>query len=259
MGRRKTAEEYGEEITSLHYRLEDLERRGKQDGDQYAELVDKLRDRRAKWAERLQITVHVANNEQKPWTADLIQYTTATETITVDTQPMPPKSKTGYDQTGDYNFFIETYQKWGGMVAERKTATDLYGTLFSRDENRNWQRARFAREVDRFQADERFNRFAVFAECNLFDFLSYVPRFHPETKKYNAAREDPVNTTQKRAAIAALAVKGTPVLWCGSRKAAALLYAHMIRAWCRDNYGHILGLRPAELGGHTPNGDGREQ
>jgi hypothetical protein len=242
---KKTATAYGQEIRDDHLALQDILAQDHVDLHTLP-LYHEMRDRIRPWAERLAIEVQVARNEQRPWTADEIVYITAHGPVTVTTKPMPTKALSGYNQVADYNFYIKDYDFFGGFAAERKTKDDIYQTLFSRDENRNWQRDRLYREISRFDSDPRFQDvrggLAIFAECNLYDFLIHAPRFDPETKKYNHAHTDPVNPTQKRSAVAQLITGGTPIIWCGNRKAAATLYAHCIRAWCRGNYYQILGL-----------------
>ena len=58
----------------------------------------------------------------------------------------------------------------GGLVVERKTLDDLYGTLMNKE-----QRSRLYREIARYEGDKRFNRFMLIAECTYEDFLQYVP------------------------------------------------------------------------------------
>jgi hypothetical protein len=242
VGKRKTAIEYGQEIKDLHYLLLDRQRRGLAPNENSLKQERQLHDRLTKWSERTEVVVFIANNEQRPWTKAQMQYTTSQDTITVATAPMPTKDKSGYDQVGDYNFFLPEYKAWGAIVGERKSREDLYQTLFSRDEDGNWQRERFSREQKRFEVDDRFKIFQIYVEADLYDFLTYIPRFDPDTKKYNHDREQPVNTTQKRSALASLQAKGYHVVWGGSPDAAAKLYAHTIRQWIRQNYADIMGL-----------------
>lgn len=243
----KTALSYGEDIRARHIDLEAILAQDPARDITVLAEYEEMRDRIRTWAVRLDIQVHRAKNEQNGWTQDEILYITADGLVTAQVMDMPTKAESGYNQVADYNFFIPEYSAWGGLAVERKSKDDLYQTLFSRDENMNWQRDRLYREVNRYHADPRFDTFLIFAECNLYDFLIHAPRFDPNTKKYNHSHEDPVNPTQKRAAITQLMIGGTPIIWCGNRKAAATLYAHSIRAWNRSRYYQVLGLQPLAI------------
>jgi len=130
------------------------------------------------WAAKLNITVQVANNEKLPWGADEIGYPCISMLLKKDSQSR---------QTGDYVAYLDDYDQFGGLVVERKTLDDIYGTLMNRD-----RRDRLYREIARADEDTRFNRFHLIAECTYEEFLNYVPEIFvftqdsaPETLKKN--------------------------------------------------------------------------
>ncbi len=168
---KKSITTYEVEIRELHAELIDY--------PDSKTLHNRLSARLGKWQAMLEITVLAANNEQKPWT---------TEEIGLQTKPMHLKSISGFDQVGDYQFFIGgAINQWGGLLIERKTVEDSYGTLMNRE-----QRSRFYREVLRYEQDDRFNQFHLIAECTYGEFLNYVPSIFvftadsaPETMRKN--------------------------------------------------------------------------
>lgn len=223
------------------------------------------------WATLLNITIHVANNEQKPLPEHMLGHTVV---------PMDLKATTGYDQTGDYIFTIENYphlpdwNRYGGIIFERKSISDLYGTLFG-------DRERFYDEIDRFYSLPWADMFIVLVEGYKEDFDDYVPyrkycKFckstrtekNTEGKKVLLCTAKPTprpvkaasscfafrdkQTREERLAIAqnskdatidALNVRpGVQVEWCGSRDNMARTIKGMIRQWCMQNYERVLGL-----------------
>lgn len=202
------------EIIMLHDRLQH------QPDDEKAS--GKLNYRLSKWIDKLDITIFVAQNEQLPWTENEIGY---------PTRPMPPKETVGYQQTGDYQFFIDGHSgrfqdKFGGLLIERKTCQDFYGTLFG-------NRDRFYREIDRFHDDPRFEKMIVVVECDTTAWLHYMP---PNTKEKTSL------VPQKIATLASLENRGVSVVFAGDRTLAARFYRDCIRMWCMRNYARIIGI-----------------
>ncbi len=190
-------------------------------------LQNKLSYRLGKWVSMLDIVVMAANNEQKPYTSD---------ELGMNVKQMYTKAVSGFDQVGDYQFFIcGDINQWGSLLIERKENSDLYGTLMNRD-----SRERFYRELDRYVADKRFTQMLILVEGTLQDFLSYAPKF--QGKSYNKNHSG-ANVASRRATIAGLYARGIPVVWCGSRAQAVKLYPQLVRQWCIKNYTAILNIQ----------------
>ncbi|WP_440952051.1 ERCC4 domain-containing protein [Methanococcoides sp. FTZ1] len=212
----KSRQDYEEEITQLHHEIQEYK-----GTEAEARLQNRLRGQLHGWYDRLDITIFVANNEQLPWSE---------EEIGLPTRPMLPKKTTTFDQVGDYVFFVNGSkpfdQCFAGLVVERKTCQDLYGTLMNRD-----HRERLYREIQRFEDNHRFNQFRIFAECDIMEFLNYRPP--------NAPDDRPL-INEKIGAIASLSARGAPIFFCGSRKAAATIYRSMVKQWVIKNYDKVI-------------------
>ena len=160
MANTKSVDYHAANILQLHV---DLHKLPPQHLD-YEKIEDQLSRQLTAWVKKLDFNVRVAQNEQQPWTD---------EELGLVTIPMEKKAASGYNQTGDYIFEILNDDQsitTGGLVVERKTLEDLYGTLMNRD-----QRSRLYREIARYETDPRFNRFHLIAECTYEEFLEYVP------------------------------------------------------------------------------------
>lgn len=213
----KSRQDYEQEIHELHHVIKEYD-----DPEVVAKLKNRLRGQLNAWYDHLDITVFVANNEQLPWSA---------EELGMKTRPMILKKQTGFDQVGDYIFFVNTGMRsfdkcFGGLVVERKTCADLYGTLMNRD-----HRERLYREIERFQDNPRFNQFRIFTECDILDFLNYRPP--------NAPDNNPL-LDEKIGAIASLSARGAPIFFCGSRPAAAKIYKSMVKQWVIKHYDRVI-------------------
>lgn len=161
MSKIKSLDDYGATILQLSVELSHL--------PPYHPSFDKKNDRLSrqlsKWSGKLSITIHVANNEKLPYKSSEVGYPCI---------PMTTIKEGGARQTGDYVAYLNDYDMYCGLVIERKGGVlgveDLYGTLMNKE-----QKSRFYREISRYEADPRFNRFILLAECNYEDFLQYVP------------------------------------------------------------------------------------
>lgn len=100
-------------------------------------------------------------------------------------------------------------------------------------------RERFYREIDRFQADPRFDSMVIMVEGSMQDFLEYSPKFNGNTYNKNHTG---ANVASHRSTVAGLFARGVPVLWCGNRAQAVKLYPQMVRQYCIKNYAKILNL-----------------
>lgn len=206
----KTRAEYEFEIRSLRDAIRD-------DPGNAEEYQHKLDYRISKWIDLSEIIIFGANNEQTPWTDEMIGYPVV---------PMPTKQSCGFDQVGDYQFAIDCnldFAKcFGPLVVERKAKEDLYGTLFG-------NRDRFYREIARFEADPRFHQMIVIVESSLHEWLSYNP-----------PGGNGVGTSQKLASLASLQARGIPVHFAESPRLAATLYKHFVRQSIHKNWGRWI-------------------
>lgn len=231
MGKRKTEEDYESDITILHRELLITP-----DSDA---IQKKIAYRVKKWMSFLDVRVYVASNEQRAWTAEMIGF---------PTEPMPTKKDSGYDQVGDYVGVIKSpggVGKYGGgkyisILIERKSIDDLYNTLVTEGD-----RQRFYREIDRFYADERFDKMLIMVEGAISDFLLYQPEFNGAEfdykRRFDTKKNDIIND-KKMTVLADMAVAGVPVIFCDNATIAATLYGRMIREYIRKNYARIIGL-----------------
>jgi len=223
MPQKKTIQQYGEEIKSLHEALKEY--------PDSESIQSKLNTRVGSWAKLIDITIFAAQNEQIPWTSEDLGY---------PVRPMLLKEKSGLQQVGDYQAYYSGpgFAWWVGILAERKGGKkgceDLYSTLMGTENC-----ARFYREITRFKDDPRFTQMVVIAECTLNDFLLYSPAFNGKERNVNHIG---ANVEARRGKIASLYTRGVPVLFAGTRKNAIELYKGLIRQWIKQNYASILKL-----------------
>ena len=154
----KTAQAYADDVRNFHAKLQ------KDPGSD--KLKKQLSYRLREWSTRVPIVIRVAKNETKPWTE---------EELELPVFSMEKKNHTGFNQVGDYHFEVSLGDRivTGGLVVERKEVSDLYGTLLNQN-----RRERFNREIDRFQADPRFDLMTIMVEGTIGEFLSYVPEVY---------------------------------------------------------------------------------
>lgn len=212
----KNKADYEKEIIELHHNIKEY------DGtDAICKLQNRLRGQLNGWYNKLDICVFAANNEQLPWSEEELQ---------MKTRPMLTKQQTTFNQVGDYVFVVNGPKPldkcFGGLVVERKTCQDLYGTLMNRD-----NRERLYREVQRYEDNPRFNQFRIFAECDMMEFLNYRP---PTSKDKNPL------ITEKMGAIASLSARGAPIFFTGSRQAATMMYKSMVKQWILKHYDRVI-------------------
>lgn len=228
MGKVKTIEQYANEIKEL-YPLLLLEY---PDSDT---LQKSIKQKVGAWEKLLDITIFQAQQERKEehlgWSEKDLGYPVKT---------MPLKSQGNHKQVGDYQVRYSGggVAGWVGILVERKGGKkgmeDLYGTLINADNC-----ARFYREIETFQADERFSLMVVIAECTLTDFLLYVPAFSGNKRNYDHVG---ASVESRRAKINSLYIRGVPVLFAGTRTMAIEMYRGLIRQWILRNYVSILKL-----------------
>jgi len=217
MGKKKTQKDYEQNIKEFHNMLLDP------DCENREKVKGQLKRRIDEWAKFLTITAQVPNNEQKPWTA---------KEIGLPIETMPLKSKSGFDQTGDYTLHItgEDIDFTGGLVVERKSIGDMHNTIHNND-----NRDRLLREIKRFHEDPRMSTFVIFAECSYTDLMKY----HPPTNKM----KQPAWKRRERIKVklASFVARNIPVYWCDDRKTAARFFKLCAEQWVKKNYALILG------------------
>ena len=188
-------------------------------------LQNKINYRLGKWVNLLDIIVFRANNEQLPWKED---------EIGLKIKPMANKKTSGFYNVADYQFFIQNYNCFGGLIIERKTTEDFYSTMM-RSENRR----RLYRELSRYEADSRFSQMIIMVEGTMQDFLKYAPKF---TGKIYNKNHVGANVESRRATIAGLYARGIPILWCGSREQAVKIYPQLVKQWIVKHYDELIEI-----------------
>ena len=200
----------------------------------------RLRENKESWYEHdVQVIVQVANNEQLPWTV---------AEIGLMLEPMKQKKHTGSAQVGDYNFTViyKDRATTGGIVGERKSFSDLLGTLSDHEHYIN-----LMQEVERFNVDDRFSIFKIYAECSKHDFMNWKPSNVVHNVKRLQNEDYVIKDPEKRlkdwqavmrGKLAVLQARGASVSWEGSRKEAALQFNNDVRHWCLKNYELIVGV-----------------
>ena len=171
------------------------------------------------WYNTLIITAQVPGNEKLPWSVS---------EIGMPIEPMPLKQQSGYNHVGDYNIRIRgnNIDMVGGLVGERKSMEDMYGTIMHSDHSE-----RLHREIDRFHSDPRFDTFIIFAECTNKEFI----------KHRNVGNHGTDLTNAKNGKCASLFLDGAPIWWCGTRQNAALLFKFAAKQWIVKNWEKVMG------------------
>jgi len=200
----------------------------------YEKLQDQLSRQLTAWSGKLSITIHAASNEQRPWLSSELGYSVI---------PMATKQISGTPQTGDYIFYLDDYDRFGGFCIERKgvtrkngrmTGCDLYSSFAIKDNRR-----RFYAEVERYHRDPRFDMMVLIAECSFGEYLSFRPTFNG--RNYNAANPG-MSVAARRATMAKLITMGCSVFFAGTRHEAIEHYKDLITQWCRVHYKEIIGI-----------------
>lgn len=165
--------------------------------------------------------VYVANNEQRPWTAEEIGFPTF---------PMPTMKDGGSRQVGDY------YAMYDGVavpiLVERKSLQDAYGS-FIVEKNR----ARLYAEIVRFQDDPRFDEFVIIVEATRAQFMAYYPWAAVSWHKERGSLKRFFGATRKKKAtvIEHLSERGAHIVFAGSRQDAALTFREMISSYINNH------------------------
>lgn len=211
MARKKLQSEWERDVRDLYDALQDYPESTKLQSAYWQQLTG--------WYNTLIITVQIPGNEKLPYTP---------LELGMMTEKMPLKSESNYDQIADYNIRIrgEGIDMVGGLVAERKSLPDLFGTLLHGDSS-----LRLYREVDRFYKDNRFDTFVILAECTDQQFMNYLPDDHEGSTDL---------THSKLGKIASLFTRGTPVWWCGNHTGAALRFKYLTKQWIFKNWQTVM-------------------
>lgn len=192
----------------------------------------KLKYNLNKWSDKVDTIVYIPGNEQKPWTDSMLG---------CRTEKMPTKAKSGYLQVGDYHMYLPEFDKYVGICAERKSVDDIYSTLLT-------GLKRFNREITRFQEDDRFESFIIFAECTQEEFINHRPVFKGKWFNKQAAHMKASsvhhNESNKRGVMNALLARGVAINFAGNRKKAAEDFVDVCRKWIKYNYQEILEISP---------------
>ena len=210
MAKKKLQEEWESEIRDLHDALHDYPDSNSLKSSYSAQLTG--------WYDTLVISAQVPGNEKLPWTI---------MEMGMPIEPMPLKKDSGFNHVGDYNIRIrgEDIDMVGGLVGERKSMEDMYGTVMHSD-----QSERLHREIDRFHSDTRLDTFIIFAECTNAEFI--------EHRNVGNHRTDLTNA--KNGKCASLFLDGAPIWWCGTRANAALLFKFAAKQWVVKNWNKVM-------------------
>jgi len=197
-------------------------------------LQDRLSRQLTSWGGKLSVTIHAASNEQQPWLSSEIGYPVV---------PMATKQQSTMRQVGDYIFYLDDYDMFGGLCIERKgvtrkngrmTGCDLYSSFAKKDNRR-----RFYAEIERYHRDPRFNMMQLIAECSNGEFLSFKPAFNGG--QYNKCNYG-MNVASRRGTMAKIEAMGCSVFFAGTRYEAIEHYKDLIIQWCRVHYKDILNI-----------------
>lgn len=219
----KTHEDYAAEIRQLHAtpcRNEDQEKR--------------LGTCITKFAQRVPLVFHVAQQEKEEYTA---------ADLGCPTLPMPLMADTGLKQVGDYACYLPDYDRYSGVIWEKKgvSATgshDMYqtmlGEVYTKDGNKTKLRDRFVREIDAYLHRQEFDIMIVGVESTEMQFLAYRPDGQP-----GASIESRHALWKHLEARFGYRVR---VDWLGSRKLCCRMLVEENRVWVKYNYKEVLGL-----------------
>lgn len=162
------------------------------------------------------IKVYVANNEQKPWTAEEIGFPTF---------PMHTMKACGWRQTGDY--YATCNDRVVPILVERKSLQDAYGS-FIIEKNR----ARLYAEIDRYQDDARFDEFVIIIEATRAQFMAYYPWAAVQWHKERGSLKRFFGATRKKkeTVIQHLEERGAEIIFADSRQGAASVFSTLVAA-----------------------------
>jgi len=235
VGKIKTIQEYEAEITEIHALIIE--------SPSDTKLKESLDRKLSKWASLVEVTVFVANNEQKPLTSDEIGYLTKPMLTEKEYEKMYGKGK-GAKQVADYQAFLTfgSRGEWCTTLVERKGGQkgceDFYGSLMNKE-----GRGRFYNEIGRYEIDSRFKRMIVLVKSTLPELMTYVPQFCGKNRNVDhigACAESRYGT------VASLYIQDVPVLFCGTRYIMAKMYHKLIQQDIIKNYAYYLELDKKE-------------
>lgn len=232
MGKKKSFQDYEADIRTFHV-----------DGK-----LDKAHHRATKWSELVPLTFQIANNEQKPYTEELKE-------LGHNVEEMPPKADLGFQQTGDYLCYLPDYGCYTGVLWERKSKQDAYGT-FIHDQKR------FYAELTRACENKTIDYMLIGVECTRDKFISTgtMSAVKKEVIKGGVKSKVVVRdskgkpklaygrgaTPQSRLAIVESIAPRTlykvNIRWHSARKYAIRDLVKQNQLWLKYNYAKVLGL-----------------
>jgi len=205
MGKKKTFHDYEADIRKFHAA-----------GD-----FEKAHHRAAKWSELVPLTFQIANNEQLPYTEELKELAHGVE-------EMPPKAILGHNQIGDYLCYLPDYECYTGVLWDRKSKSDAYGTLVHGQD-------RFFRESEHACENQLFDYLLIGVECTRDKLLLYRP--NGMTGASQASRHGIIENLPPRFKYQ------VNFQWYGSRKYAIKGLVKQNQYWLKYNYAKVLGLK----------------
>lgn len=210
MARKKLQSEWESEIRDLYDALHDYP-----DSDS---LKRSYSSKLTGWYNTLVVSAQIPGNEKLPWQIS---------ELGMPTEPMPLKQTSGFNHVGDYNIRIRGagIDMIGGLVGERKSLEDMYGTIMHSD-----QSERLHREINRFHSDPRFDTFIIFAECTNQEFIDHR----------NIGKHGTDLTNSKNGKCASLFLDGAPIWWCGDRVNAAIKFKFAAKQWIVKNWLKVM-------------------
>jgi len=233
MGKTKTSQDYEADIRKFHAA-----------GD-----FDKAHHRASKWSELVPLTFQIANNEQLPYAEELKELGHSVE-------EMPPKALLGFQQTGDYLCYLPDYGCYTGVLWERKSKTDAYGT-FIHDQKR------FYAELKRACDNENVDYMLIGVECTRDKFIStgtmsavkkevikdgiktkvVVRDSKGKPKVSYSSGASPQSRLAIVESIAPRTLYKVNIRWHSARKYAVRDLVKQNQYWLKYNYAKVLGLQ----------------
>jgi len=237
MAKKKTYKDYEADIRKFHAA-----------GD-----FDKLWRRVDKWAGLVPLTFLIANNEQLPYTEELIE-------LGHEVAEMPEKALLGFQQTSDYLCYIAPYKRYTGVMWERKSPDDAINTFVHGQD-------RFYAELKRACENPLVDYMLIGVECTRDKFISMG---HMSAVKKTITTKDAKGKSVKRKVVVkdsngkpktAYSAGATAqsrlaivesigprtlykvnIRWHSARKYAVNDLVKQNRMWLKYNYVKVLGL-----------------
>lgn len=184
---------------------------------------NRLHDVIKRWADRVPLVFDVSQQEKEPYTED---------ELGCSIRPMPLMQDTGLKQVGDYACYLPDYDKYTGVIWEKKGVGksgghDMYQTMVH-------DRDRFIREIEAYLHRQEFDIMIIGVESTQMEFLTYRP---------NGMKGASIES--RHALWKHLEVRfgyRVRVDWLGSRQLCCRMLVEEQRLWLQYNYVEVLGL-----------------